>query len=97
LPSELAQIAQKLKLTEWPAPVVRLFLGQAAPAAALAAADKTKRYQVREAYVYSGEWALLEHKQEEAQQFFKSALANCEPSLDWATANMELRNLGGRP
>jgi len=37
--SRLAQAVSRIDMTVWPAPVIRLFLGQLTPAAVLAAAD----------------------------------------------------------
>ena len=49
-------------MTVWPAPVIRMFMGQMTPAAVLAAADdpdpNKKRGQVCEANFYGGERAL---------------------------------------
>ena len=39
LPSHLPQVIAQLDMTRWPAPVIRLFLGQMTPDAVLAAAD----------------------------------------------------------
>jgi lipoprotein NlpI len=62
VPSRLAQAIGQIDMTAWPAPVIRMFLGQMTPAAVLAAADdptpKKKADQVCEANFYSGELAL---------------------------------------
>ena len=53
LPSHLPQVIAQLDMTRWPAPVIRLFLGQMTPDAVLAAADDpnamTKQRRVCEA------------------------------------------------
>jgi lipoprotein NlpI len=70
IPSHLAQAAKELDMTAWPAPVVRLLLGQMTPAEVLAAADnpdaKTKKGQICEANFYSGELALSQGTKDEA-------------------------------
>ena len=62
LESRLSQVLNKIDMTSWPGPVVRLFLGQLTPAAVLAAADDPdavkKKGQICEANFYSGELAL---------------------------------------
>jgi tetratricopeptide (TPR) repeat protein len=42
-PSRLAQASAALDMAAWPAPVIRMFLGQMTPAAVLAAADDRRR------------------------------------------------------
>lgn len=39
MPGTLPQAIAKLNMKEWPAPVIRMYLGQMTPAAVLAAAD----------------------------------------------------------
>jgi lipoprotein NlpI len=39
LPSRLAEATKQIEMTKWPAPVIRLYLGQLTPEAVLAAAD----------------------------------------------------------
>jgi hypothetical protein len=60
-------------MTAWPAPVVRLFLGQMTLAVVLAAADDPnpteKKFQVCQANFYSGELALRTAKDEAARLF----------------------------
>src|SRR5262249_9689523 len=57
--SRLSQAITQIDMTKWPAPVIRLFVGQLSPAAVMAAADTTdaakKREQVCEANFYTGE------------------------------------------
>src|ERR1700731_2560768 len=79
--SRLPQAISHINMTKWPAPVIRLFLGQTTPAAVLAAADDadatTKRGQVCEANFYSGELARQKGNKEEAARLFRLAAANC--------------------
>jgi lipoprotein NlpI len=81
LPSNLPQALSKIDMTKWPAPVIRMFLGQTTPEAVLAAADDpdatTKRGQVCEANFYSGELALQQGAKEEAKRLFRLAAAGC--------------------
>ena len=67
----------------WPAPVVRLFLGEATPAAVLSAADHAdpikKKGQVCEANFFSAEYALLQNKKDEALRLFRLAASDCPP------------------
>jgi lipoprotein NlpI len=62
LPSRLAQASAQIDMAKWPAPLIRLFLGETTPATALAAADdpnpQTKKGQLCEANFFSGELAL---------------------------------------
>jgi lipoprotein NlpI len=81
LPSNLPQALSKIDMTKWPAPVIRMFLGQTTPEVVLAAADDpdatTKRGQVCEANFYSGELALQQGAKEEAKRLFRLAAAGC--------------------
>ena len=89
-------------MTRWPAPVIRMFLGQMTPEAVLAAADHPeahiKREQVCEANVYSGELALQQGRKNEARRRFRAAVADCPKALiEWSAANAELKALGVTP
>jgi lipoprotein NlpI len=79
--SNLSQAISHINMTKWPAPVIRLFLGQTTPAAVLAAADdpdaSTKKGQICEANFYSGELALQQGAKEEATRLFHLAAADC--------------------
>jgi hypothetical protein len=78
----------------WPAPVVRLFLRQIAPSAALAAADKERPFEVCEAQVFVGEWYLVEGSKADAERTFQSAAALCDKGTgNWRTATVELERL----
>lgn len=99
-PSRLAQSISSLDMTRWPAPVVRLFLGQLTPAAALQAADdpnaKKKAEQSCEATFYTGEFLLRQDKQE-AAKLFQHAVDNCPTQniIERNSARTELKLLGG--
>jgi tetratricopeptide (TPR) repeat protein len=97
IPSHLAQNAKQFdKKVWWPVPAVRLFLGEITPAAMIAAADKSNKWQVCEANVLAGEWALGRGAKDEARQLFQTVVSDCadKNSLDWANANAELKALG---
>ncbi|MGZ3361543.1 MAG: hypothetical protein ACXU84_19645 [Xanthobacteraceae bacterium] len=76
LPSRLHQGTSQIDMTAWPAPVIRLFLGQMSPAAVLAAADdpdpKKKKSQMCDANFYGGELALIQGSKENARASFAS-------------------------
>ena len=90
----LAENAKQLDMKGWPVPVVRLFQGATTVAAVLAAADRTKQWEVCEANFYSGEAALLENQREEARQLFQAAANLCAKYQDeLRAANVELKAL----
>ena len=96
------QATAQIDMTKWPAPVIRLFLGQLTPAAVLAAADDpdptTKKGQVCEANFYSGELALRRSAKDEAARLFRLAASDCPKSFtEWGAANAELKALGAAP
>jgi lipoprotein NlpI len=98
--SRLPQALSHIDMTKWPAPVVRLFLGQLTPADLLAAADDpdadTKKGQVCEANFYIGELALQQGGQEEAARLFQLAAADCPRGfVEGPSARSELEALGG--
>ena len=99
IPSRLAQAAKQLDMMAWPAPVIRLFLGELSPAQIIAAAadmdPKTQQERVCEANFYSGELALLQGKKEEAIRLFQSAAGNCPHTfVERRAADAELKALG---
>ena len=68
-------------MTKWPAPIIRMFLGQTmAPEVLAAAADpdrETQRGQICEANFYIGQLALQRNATEEAERLFRLAAADC--------------------
>jgi lipoprotein NlpI len=96
LASHFAQAITKIDMAKWPAPVIRLFLGQTTPEAVLAAAAddpdaKTKRGQVCEANFYVGQLALQRGDKEEAARLFRLAAAGCPREfVEGSSANAEL-------
>jgi tetratricopeptide (TPR) repeat protein len=102
LQSNMPQLSGKLDMTVWPAPVIRLFLGQSTPDAVMAASDDpdptTQRGHVCEANYYTGEVALLNGDRDGAVKLFSAATADC-PSrwTEWEAADAELKALGVTP
>jgi lipoprotein NlpI len=99
LPSRLAAAAKQIDMTKWPAPIVRLYLGQLTADAALTAADdsaaNTKRGQVCEANFFTGEFMLQSGKKDEAAHLFRLAAADCPKDFgQYSAANAELKALG---
>jgi lipoprotein NlpI len=103
LPSRLSQTATAIDMTKWPAPIIRLYLGQLTPEAVLAAADdpnaKTKISQVCEANFFSGELAVQRGAKDDAIRLFQLAASDCPKDEDKAQvgANAELQKLGMGP
>jgi lipoprotein NlpI len=99
LPSRLTEMTAPLDMTKWPAPVVRLFLGQMTPEALLAAAQdpdaKKNKGQICEANFYTGELALQSGSREEGERMIRLAGTDCPHSFfEWSAANSELEMLG---
>ena len=102
LPGHLAEAARQLALTAWPAPLVRLFLGETSLAAALAAAhvpDVTRsRRKVCDVNLYGAEFAILQGRNDEALELYRLAAGECPSDfIEWTAANAALRELGVTP
>ncbi len=100
--SRLAQTTAKLDLTQWPVPIIRLYLGQATPADVLAAAESPdpliKTNQVCEANFYTGEYLLQQGDKDEAARLFRAAAIGCPKGyLELPAARAELGALGQNP
>lgn len=89
-PSQLAEASKQVDMKAWPAPVIRLFLGETTIEQTLAAASdndpQVKVAQTCEANFYSGEFALLKKNKKEAQRLLKLAADNCPPAFVESTA-----------
>ena len=89
-PSHLAGAAKQLDMTAWPAPVIRLFIGESNAEQTFAAAvdtdPKTRQAQTCEANFYSGEFVLQNKNRKEAQRLLKLAADQCPPSFVESTA-----------
>jgi tetratricopeptide (TPR) repeat protein len=102
IPSRLPLAVSRIDMTKWPAPVIRLFLGQVTPAAVLAAADDPdparKKSRVCQANFYSGELSLAKGSKDEAIRLFRLAMSDCpHDDVGWSAANSELKALGVAP
>jgi tetratricopeptide (TPR) repeat protein len=101
-PSQLGEAAKQLDMSQWPASIARLFLGDTTFEAVLKAADdasafKTKE-QVCEAYFYAGELALGRGATDEAVRLLHLAVDACPRRyLEWSAANAELHRLDTKP
>ena len=98
--SRLSQTISHINMTKWPAPVIRLYLGQTTPAEVLAAAADpdamTKRGQICEANFYLAELALQQGAREEAKRMFRLAAADCPREfVEGHSASSELEALAG--
>ena len=84
-PGRLSEASQRLDMTIWPAPVVRLFLGQLTPESMLAAAefpDALKREgQICEANFFAGEWALRQDFAHGGGAFFQTGIERLPTQL----------------
>src|SRR5262249_42623405 len=97
-PSRLSEGTTKLDMTKWPAPVVRLFLGEISAEAGLAAAGygkpRTKKGQNCEANFYMGELAMQHGEKDEAARLFRLAVGDCPKGfVEYWTASAELKAL----
>jgi hypothetical protein len=101
-PTTLSQAAKQLDMATWPAPIVRLLLGDETPAGALAAAADsdlaTDRQQRCEAHVYIAEWLLLDDQKQDAIRHLRLAAHECPPTMrERLTAVAELSALDAQP
>ena len=101
LPSHLEKATEQLDMTQWPAPVLRLYLGQVTPTAVLAAANDanpaTQRGQSCEANFFIAEWMLLHGATEDSLPLFRAAVSDCPRNyLEWNASNAELLRLGSQ-
>jgi len=99
LPSYLADATKRIDMNKWPAPIVRLYLGQLTAEAVLIAVDdpdaKIKRGRVCEANFFTGELMLLQGKKDLAAPLFRLAAAECPKDfVQYFAANAELKMLG---
>ena len=102
LPSRLPEAMKKIDMAKWPAPVIRLYLGQLTAEAVLAAAvdpdSETQEGQVCEANFYTGELALQRGDKDGATRLFRLAAAGCpKPFIEYEGAVAEIKALGLQP
>ncbi len=98
MPSALTAAVKRLDMTAWPAPLVRLFLGEMTVDEAIAAAPdkdpKTDHARLCEARFYGGELAMLRDQKDEARRLFQLVADRCPRNLfEWRSATGELNTL----
>ena len=100
-PSHLSELSEQIDMTEWPAPVVQLFLGQLTTADVLKAAElpeAKRKGQLCEANFFLGEIALRQNTKDEAVRLFRRAVADCPKNfIEGAAARAELTAIGAPP
>jgi tetratricopeptide (TPR) repeat protein len=98
VPSRLPEAAKRLDMNAWPAPIVRLFLGQSSPAATLAAARNpnpvTERVHVCLANYYTAEYYALQGSKDDAARLYGLAAHDCPDVLQREPARAGLTALG---
>ncbi len=94
--TELAANAAVLDLTQWPGPIVKVYLGQMSLSDALHATASDDRATLKkracEADFYIGEWNLQHDDKSEASFLFQSARDNCP--TDFVERDAALAELG---
>ena len=101
-PSQLDEATKRIDMSKWPAPIIRLFLGDTTFEAMLKAADDARPIkmtgQVCEAYFYAGELALRQGGTDEAMRLLHLAADACPRHyLEWFAARAELHRLNTKP
>jgi tetratricopeptide (TPR) repeat protein len=95
---ELEKQTQSLDLTEWPGPIIGLFLGKLTPdQVRAAAADGDGRmvlYQQCQADFFLGEWSHLQGDAPSSRAAFEHTANSCAPDMvERAIARAELKNM----
>lgn len=95
----LARNAANLDMSEWPAPVVSMFLEETSPEQVLGAARDSDRWKQQaqrcEAYFFIGQWHLMRGDATRAGQFFQEAVATeAINQLAYDFAKAELGRMG---
>ncbi len=91
--------AKGLDMKAWPAPVIRLFVGEIKQDAVLSAADDAnptvKQAHTCEANFYGGQYALIEGQRDDAVKLFEAAAKDCPHGfLEGIAATAELKGMG---
>ena len=102
LPNQMAKATAKVDMAAWPAPVIKLYLGELTTEAALAAAEhsepSTRRGQICEVNFYAGDIALRGGAKPEAARLFTVAARECPKTwIELEAANAELKALAKAP
>lgn len=96
---DLAQQASALDLAAWPGPIVKLFLGQAAPDDVIAAArqgdPEKQKDHLCEADFFVAEWQIFKSDAASAKRLLTDAVATCRGELPEShIAHAELARMG---
>ena len=101
VPGRLGEAAEQAGLAAWPAPLIRLFLGQAGKEAVLAAVEAEtdpprKRKAMCEAKFFLSQFALKRGEKDEAVHLLRLGAKECD--LSWQTVmRAELKVQGMEP
>lgn len=91
--THLASAVAGLDMTKWPAPAIRMFLGEGAPEAVLAV--KGGEVTTCEADYFTAEFMRFENRKEEALRLYRKTLSDCPRYiLENVAAAAALRSLG---
>lgn len=101
-PSRLSQAVTQIDMARWPAPIVRLYLGQMTAAQVFDAARdsdaQTQAGHVCEANFYAGQIALQRRDTALVTRLFRLAADGCPKDFaEWSAARAELTALGEKP
>ena len=96
--TDLRDNAQRLDLSDWPGPVVRMFLDELDVRAILemAGANETREEKERraEAYFYAGQYQLLAGHTDKAAAYFREVVkTGVTKFIEYAGAKAELRRI----
>lgn len=96
---ELARVAAAADLSQWPGPLLKLYMGKATDRQVMSAAantdDGTQKWRVCHANYFIGEYALLNNQRATALAHFKAARDDCPKwDQDYVAAGAELKRLG---
>jgi lipoprotein NlpI len=91
--AELAAHAEQVRSTNWPYPLIELFLRRRSPEKVMAVAARHPQAAV-EAHFFIAQWHLIDCKARAARIELKAALANCPKTLpEYKIARAELKRL----
>jgi tetratricopeptide (TPR) repeat protein len=94
--NSLASAVGNFDMTKWPAPAIRMFLGEGTPEAVLAV--KGGEVTICEADYFAAEFMMFENRREEALRLYTKALSDCPRYiLEGVAAGAALRSLGVVP
>jgi tetratricopeptide (TPR) repeat protein len=92
-PTQLPEHLPDFDRTQWPGPIVQMFLGKVTPAALAATSDQNTACANN---FFAGERAVQTGAKDEAIGFFRSAMKSCtQPYRNYAVA--EMKTLGATP